>query len=178
MQYTFCDDVMRASCLSLEATMKATVMSVLLCLLFAVVEVHSQPVPYITFNGSYVPNNSYVDFNLVWEDNNTYVVCHTDLVTCCSSRQGQDRGDWFFPNGSRLPFPSTDGSATIFEARTYRGAELRRLQNTLQISGIYCCNIETRATRNDSRQSVYIGLYFNGGQFIHKCVQVAPTCSS
>ena len=174
MQYTFCDDVMRAYCLSLEATMKATVMSVLLCLLFAVVEVHSQPVPYISFNGSYVPNNSYVDFNLVWEHNDTYVVCHTDLVTCCSHFQGEDRGDWFFPNGSRLPFPSTDGSATIFENRTYMGVELRRRKNTLQISGIYCCNIGTRATMNDG---VYIGLYFNGGQFIHTCIHAAPTCS-
>ena len=157
--------------------MKATVLSLLLCLLLAVVEVHPQPVPYISFKGTTLPNNSYVDFSLVSDVYNTYVVCHTDLVTCCSSRQGQDRGDWFFPNGSRLPFPSTDGSATIFERRTYMGVELRRPQKTLQISGIYCCNIETRATKNDSRQSVYIGLYFNGGQFIHTCIHATPTCS-
>ena len=145
------------------ATMKATVLSVLLCLLLAVVEVHPQPVPYISFNGTTLPNNSYVDFNLVSDARNIHVVCHTDLVTCCSRRQGEDRGDWFFPNGSRLPFPSTDGRATIYESRTNMRVEIRRLHNTLQISGIYCCNIETNATRNNSRESVCAGLYFSEG---------------
>ena len=160
MQCTFCDDVMMVYCMSPETT---TVMSVLLCLLFAVVEVHSQPVPYISFNGTTLPNNSYVDFNRVWEDNATHVVCYTDLDTCCSRHQGQDRGDWFFPNGIRLPFPSTDGSATIFENRTKKSVELRRRQRTFEISGVFCCNIETTATRNDSSESVCVGLYFKRG---------------
>ena len=150
-------------CLSPEATMKTTVINVLLCFLFALVGVHSQPVPYISFNGTQLPNNSYVDFNLVWVQNNAHVVCHTDLVICCSDGQGPDRGDWFFPNGSRLPFSSMDGSATIFERRKTKSVELRRRLNTLMISGIYCCNIETNATRNDSRESVCAGLYFSRG---------------
>ena len=138
-------------------------LSVLLCLLLAVVEVHPQPVPYISFNGTKLPNNSYVDFSLVSDFRYTYVVCHTDLVTCCSSSQGQDRGDWFFPNGSRLPIPTTDGSATVYERRTNMRVEIRRLKDSLQISGIYCCNIETNATKNNSRESVCAGLYFSEG---------------
>ena len=146
-------------CLPPDAAMKATVISVLMCLQFALVEVHSQPVPYISFNGIKLPNNSYVDFNLVWEPSNVHVVCHTDLVTCCNSDQGPDRGDWFFPNGSRLPFPSAD----IFQRRTSKSVVLYRRKTTPKISGIYTCNIETSATRNDNRESVCAGLYFSGG---------------
>ena len=52
-------------CLSPGIIMKATVMSVLLCLLSALVEVHSQTVPYVSFMGTNLPNHSYVDLTLV-----------------------------------------------------------------------------------------------------------------
>ena len=77
----------------------------LLCLLSALVEVHSQTAPYTTFMGNNIPNHSYVNLNTVGEtiDNNT-VQCHTDLLSCCIMVQGPDRGDWYFPNGNRLGF--------------------------------------------------------------------------
>ena len=31
------------------------------------------------------------------------VQCHTDLGTCTSD-QDSHRGDWYFPNGDRVPF--------------------------------------------------------------------------
>ena len=91
-------------------------MSVLLCFLSALVEVHSQTVPYVSFMGTNLPNHSYVDLTLVGrpEDGGDSVQCHTDLRTCCTSHYGPDRGDWYFPNGDRLPFP---GSGDIYEAR-------------------------------------------------------------
>ena len=74
----------------------------ILCIL---VEAHSQTAPYVSFMGESLPNHSYVNLSLVGgvgSGNN--VVCHTDLVSCCSSYQGPHRGDWYFPNGDRLPF--------------------------------------------------------------------------
>ena len=60
----------------------------LLCLLSALVEVHSITAPYLTINGKNIPNNSYVDFNTVGtnienQKSNT-LQCNTDLNTCCS----------------------------------------------------------------------------------------------
>ena len=55
-------------------TMKATVMSVLLCLLSALVEVHSQTVPYVSFMGTSLPNHSYVNLTLVGTDGKTVYI--------------------------------------------------------------------------------------------------------
>ena len=76
-------------------TMKNTVMSVLLCLLSALVEVHSQTVPYVSFMGTSLPTHSYVDLTLVGNavDGSNSVQCHTDLDTCCADAYGADCGD-------------------------------------------------------------------------------------
>ena len=37
-------------------------------------------------------------------DGRNSVQCHTDLRTCCSSTEGDDRGDWFLPTGERSNF--------------------------------------------------------------------------
>ena len=134
-------------------------MSVLLCLLLALVEVHSQTFPRLSFMGSDIPNNSYVDLNTVEIVNTTDVQCHTNLHTCCSGTQDPDRGDWFFPNGSRLPF-----SGNVSESRS---AQLVVLKYTGSggTSGIYRCDIETNAVKNnEGHESVYVGLYTSGGK--------------
>ena len=123
-------------------------------------EVHTLTAPYLTFMGNNIPNHGYVDLNTVGIVNTTDVQCHTDLVTCCSGAQGPDRGDWYFPNRNRLPFP---GSGNVSEGR---GAQLVVLQYTGSggTSGIYRCDIETVAVNNnDGRETVYVGLYTSGG---------------
>ena len=90
-------------------------MSVLLCLLTALVEVHSQTVPYVSFMGTNLPNHSYMDLNLVGTATGSSVQCHTDLSSCCISTFGPDRGDWYFPNGNRLLFNSVGND--IYEHR-------------------------------------------------------------
>ena len=123
-----------------------------------VVDIHSLTAPYLTFMGNNIPNHGYVDLTTVGIVNNTDVQCHTDLDTCCSGVQGPDRGDWFFPNGNRLPF-----SGDVSEGR---GAQLVVLQYTGSggTSGIYRCDIETVAVNNnDGRETVYVGLYTSGG---------------
>ena len=143
--------------------------SLLLCLLSALVEVHSQTVPYVSFMGTNLSNHSYVDLTLVGSagDGNNSVQCHTDLSTCCSGAQGPDRGDWYFPDGNRLQF-SVDGG-DIYKFRRAQRVDLRR-RNSGSTSGMYHCTIPTNAViGGDGRENVYVGLYTSGGEYVCVC---------
>ena len=113
--------------------------------------------------GQTLSNHSYVDLTLVGNerlDGGHSVQCHTDLSTCCSATEGPHRGDWYFPNGDRLPFP--DGS-DILESRNYQRVDLHRNDGTGP-AGIYRCDIPTNAVNdNGLRETVYVGLYAGGG---------------
>ena len=142
------------------------VVVVSLSLLWSLMEVHSQTFPYISFMGQTLPNHSYVDFSLVgyMRTGSDSVQCHTDLTTCCSSGQGIHRGDWYFPNGTRLLFLIF---ANIYESREKKRVDLRRWSATSQ-TGMYYCDIATvdvhdNETTQLTRQRVYVGLYTNGG---------------
>ena len=147
----------------------ATAMCVVLCLLTGVVEVYSETFPYIRFMGTNLSNHSYVNLTLVGNGSDS-VQCHTDLDTCCRSHQGAHRGDWFFPNGSRLGF-SISSTAAIVQRREAQRVDVLRKGNGVE-SGIYRCDIETNAVNNgdnnndddnDGNEIVYVGLYSDGG---------------
>ena len=120
--------------------------------------------------GKTLPNHAFVDLSLVGAaaDGSNSVQCHTDLQTCCSGAQGADRGDWYFPSGNILGFPS--GSGDIFESRVAEGVDLRRRNNADMPSGIYRCDIETNAVHSDNttdttaRETVYAGIHATGGK--------------
>ena len=139
------------------------ILSVLLSLLlWSLVEVHSQTsTPYISFRGQNLSNNSFVDFNQVGDesDGSTSVRCRTELVMCCSSGEGNLRGDWFFPNGAVLQFP---GDGDPFEGRGAQFVDLRRI-TALSPSGIYRCDIAFDAGDPSAMQTFYVGVYSNGG---------------
>ena len=105
----------------------------LLCLLSALVEVHSQTVPYLTIKGNNIPNPSYVDFNRVGpklpnkKQNTLALHCNTDLSTCCTSDQGPDHGDWYFPNGSSLAFYDYITPQVVSEGRGSRQVVVYRI---------------------------------------------------
>ena len=114
--------------------------------------------------GEILPNHSYVDLRLVGNALDGSVQCHTDLVSCCSGRQGIHRGDWYPPGSdTRLPFNSD-----IYESRAAQRVDLRRRNNADMPSGIYRCDIQTNAVHNDSdirvREILYVGLYASGGE--------------
>ena len=134
-----------------------------LILFLSLIEVHSQSFPYVSFMNKTLANNSYVNFGLV-DDGSDSVQCHTDLTTCCNQSQGSHRGDWFFPNGNRLPFHSI---ADIHESRNDRKVDLRRKTSTSP-SGIYRCDMETVASQNKTmaRETVFVGLYADGGSVV------------
>ena len=146
----------------------------LLCFFSALLEVHSQTAPYLTFMGNNISNHSYVDLNTVGTIENNTVQCHTDLFTCCSSAEGPDRGDWHFPIGIELSF-----SGDVYEGRgpqrvilAYSGGHVT--------SGIYHCYIETIALNDDDGHgAVFVGLYTSGGILFLKlmCIIKQPTLS-
>ena len=142
----------------------------LLCLLWSLVEVQSQTeYPYISFRGNTLPNHSYVNFDEVGANQTTNTVqCHTDLSTCCDTHQLSPRGDWFFPNGTKLPFYNESGGRDIQESLLLRVVRIRRLNPAINgPSGIYRCFIGTNAVHDNNDPSVgeavYVGLYHNGG---------------
>ena len=129
--------------------------------------VYSSPGAFVSFMGTNLPNHSYVDLTLVGDavDGSDSVQCHTDLDTCCSRSEGADRGDWYFPNGTRLTFTFYGGD--IGEWRLAQRVDLRH-RNNAATSGIYRCTIETNAVNNeDGRETVYVGLYASGGECAH-----------
>ena len=143
----------------------------LLCLLWSLVEVHSQTeYPYVSFIGGStvaLPNHTYVNLSLVAGNGSHSVRYHTDLSTCCRGYEGIHRGDWI-PPGSEEGMPlSSDASAGIYQAEGPQRVILRRRNNADMPSGIYRCDIPTNAVHDDDdnsvRESVYVGLYATGG---------------
>ena len=106
--------------------MKATLLCVLLCLLWSLVEVQSQTeYPYLTFRGNYLPNHSYVDITQVGQDpHGDTVQCRTDLVTCCSDSQELPPGHWFAPGiDTRLSSPGRKGDDIYQDRDTQVGVQ-------------------------------------------------------
>ena len=140
---------------------------VMLSLLWSLVEVHSQIFPRLSFMSQTLANNSYVDLSQVGDDGSgsDSVQCITDLTTCCSDDQGVHRGDWYFPDGDRLPF-SGDGD-NIVETRYAQRVDIRHRNNANSPTGIYRCDIPTLAVHDDTdisvRDTVYVGLYTDSG---------------
>ena len=135
--------------------MMSQVASLLLVPLFLVEVQGQQTFPYVSFMGE---THSYVDVSLVGNDGSgsDSVQCHTDLNTCCSGAQGSHRGDWFFTNGTQLPF--SEANTAIYEQRGAQTVDLRRSSGTTP-TGIYRCRIPTDAVHDIGGETVYVGLY-------------------
>ena len=137
-------------------------------LVCSLVEVHSQTFPYVSFMDQTLANHSYVDLSLVGTRGRGSVRCHTDLNTCCSSAQGNHRGDWYLPNGTRLGF--SDGNGEFYEYRRSQRVDLRRRNSATSPFGIYCCDIPVHDDNDISvRATVYVGLYTASGGKLQFC---------
>ena len=127
-----------------------------------------QTVPYVSFQEQTLANHSYVNLSLVGHDDSGHsdnVQCHTDLMACCTGEQGFHRGDWYFPNRTRLQFR---GKGDIYEARGAQTVNIlsRHTSKEKGASGLYRCDIATDVLDDISiRESVYVGLYLSGGEF-------------
>ena len=142
-------------------------LQLLWCFWPALLVINCQIIPYVRFMGVDLANHSYVDLDAVGMLMNESIECRTDLSTCCTNAVGDDRGDWFYPNKSRLLF---NGPSLFFNRGNQRIFMYRVSPVAASDSGIYRCSIETNAVHiegidDDSvREVVYIGAYKNGGK--------------
>ena len=122
--------------------------------------------------GQALADHSYVNISTVGSagDNSDSVVCHTDLITCCSAGQGIHRGNWYFPDGTILPFTGSNVPIGLD-----RGAQIAIIRRTTATgpTDIYRCRIATVAVHSDTDESlgetVYVGLYpADGGKLKHR----------
>ena len=135
---------------------------------------------YLKVQGVKVPNNSLVDVGDILyrtirepelEDpsnnnatlHNAALLCVTDLVECCESPR---RGDWFYPNGSRVEFDGNPDNA-VFRANRgqkemrngrqfYGSVRLWRRYSPTQ-RGRFRCEIPSAADSNVN-QTLYINV--------------------
>ena len=83
-----------------------------------------------------------------------------------SGSDGAHRGDWHFPDGTQLPFPSS--TVNTYGARVSQRVHLRRNSSANSPTGIYHCDIPTNDVNDDTdisvRDTVCVELYTaNGG---------------
>ena len=150
--------------------------SVLLILLWSLVEVHSQTAPYLTFMRQTLPNHSYVDLSALGELDNEddHVVCHTNLTSCCGGVL-TDCGYWYFPDGAVLPEAAggpgaADNHIVMWRLNTQRVSLIRGTGPGDAPYGIYHCIIETNAVNGQNNspdgitgETLYVGVYSTGG---------------
>ena len=106
-----------------------------------------------SLNGITYQNNSLVTLEDIGEGDNA-LLCLTDLTACCQagSTSGSSLGNWFFPNGTRVPASSTQWdfhrtrSQSVVRLQRRRGGE----------DGIYHCEIPDSMNVD---QTIYIGVY-------------------
>ena len=110
---------------------------------------------WFSLRGTTYQNNSIVALEDIG-DGDDALLCITSLVTCCqppyTGEMGAALGNWFFPNGTRVPssglqwdFHRTRGHKKVLLHRRRGGAE-----------GIYHCVIPDAM---NITQTIYIGVY-------------------
>ena len=119
----------------------------------------------VDLSGLALPNNSLVDFddipNLSTDGGATDVNalnCRTDLEACCNADDQMlpaPVGEWYYPNGTALPFDTSLGGGTTF--RRNRGLMNVRLwrRNTPPERGRFHCELPNAQNVN---QTVYVNI--------------------
>ena len=132
-------------------------------LLLSLQENHCQRLtPYLQLRGQNLINHSYVQLSRVSNESSSSLQCRTDLRNCCSIAQGSFRGDWYFPNGTRLSFYKEHG---FYEGRGAKIVNLYRNKQATSPTGIFYCKIPYD-NNNPSNETLYVGLYNNSCRYV------------
>ena len=110
---------------------------------------------WFSLNGTTYQNNSIVTLEEIGEGDDP-LLCMTNLTACCrrpyTGVMGPALGNWFFPNGSRVP---NLGSQTLFfRSRGKIAVHLQHKRGGAE--GIYRCEIPDAM---NVTQTIYIGVY-------------------
>ena len=84
------------------------------------------------------------------------LLCMTDVTDCCRPLPDKALGNWFFPNGTRVP-----SSGHQWDFHRTRGQSVIRLQRRRGgADGIYRCVIPVpQSDAEDVHQTIFIGVY-------------------
>ena len=89
-------------------------------------------------------------------DNGDGLLCMTNFTACCqdpcTGENGSGLGNWFFPNGTKVP--STGGQGDFHRTRGQMVVALQRRRGGEE--GIYHCKIPDST---NIVQTIYIGVY-------------------
>ena len=147
--------------------MALLIMSLLFCCL---VELHCEDsheisIPYLSFKGQNLSNNSYVNITEIGGAGNgsDSIQCRSELQNCCQTAENLT-GSWSYPNGSELLISSSGHS--IFQSRGDMRADLRQnIKSNIVIKpeGIYCCRIAYNSSEPSAKETLCVGLYGSDG---------------
>ena len=111
----------------------------------------SSPGVRSSLRGITYQNNSIVTLEDIGEGDEA-LFCLTDQTACCHSSSGSSLGNWFFPNGTRVP--SSDSQWGFHRTRGQSVVRLQRRRGG--VTGIYRCEIPDAM---NVIQTIYIGVY-------------------
>ena len=80
------------------------------------------------------------------------LLCMTNLTACCRPPHSDAKGNWFFPNGTRVP--SSGNNWGFYHTRGQMVIRMHRRRGGVE--GIYCCEIPDTF---GFIQTIYIGVY-------------------
>ena len=110
---------------------------------------------WFSLNGTTYQNNSIVTLEDVGEGSDG-LLCMTDVTDCCRPLPGKALGNWFLPNGTRVP--SSDNQGDFY--RTRGQSVVRLLRRRDGADGIYHCVIPVpQSDAEDVNQTIFIGMY-------------------
>jgi hypothetical protein len=110
----------------------------------------------LVLKGTIYRNNSLFFLNELGRisdlESDNVLQCITDKAECCKYPRSNRFGEWYFPNGSRIPI---EGDATVFyRNRGHGGAvNLNRASHQLEVvppTGHYCCRVPNAADVNQT----------------------------
>ena len=107
---------------------------------------------WFSLNGTTYQNNSIVTPEDIGEGDDA-LLCMTNLTACCRcSEMGNAIGNWYFPNGSRVP--CSESESGFFRSRHQMAVHLQHRRGGAE--GIYRCEIPDAM---NVTQTIYIGVY-------------------
>ena len=106
---------------------------------------------WFTLRGTTYQNNSLVKLKDIGEGDDA-LLCVTDLTACCKPPHSDTTGNWFFPNGTRVP--SSGAQSDFHRTRGQMVVRLHRKRGGA--TGIYSCEIPDAMSVT---QTIYIGVY-------------------
>ena len=121
---------------------------------------------YLSLDGTVIPNHGYVEISDIDSTDDSALLCYTNRpATLGNSPNFQSGGDWFAPDGTKIPSSAVPGFTRTRAAMVVR---LKRASGTPP-EGIYQCTIDDATL---TPQMVYVGLY-NTGKGIASALQIS-----